>query len=380
MKFLLISAIAFATVGVVAPWNSFSEPSRSSLSDAPSYASYDNQVLPVSDRTTDRTTDRTRAQPNLTRDRSSVQIAQEVDARSAWLMNENPNARINIRSAPTTSATVVHIGRVGDRLVILDETPRDDGYMWYLVRLADANVEGWVRGDLVSREVPIAPTRSSDSSIASIDPDARQETGSRREIATMGQFTSEEINYFLEIALGSENGSYSPNIRKWRDEIRIQIMTSHPDGDDAVVQDVIDDLNELIGGTPTLVLVDSNPNVELYFLPLEEFSEFDPSLRRGQIGAAWIEEDDYVIHHAKILIGSSHLTNDERAHIIREEITQSLGIMRDSWSYPGSIFYQGWTRTQRFDSIDETMIRMLYNSAIELGMNAEEVEQVLTHL
>lgn len=53
--------------------------------------------------------------------------------------------------------------------------------------------------------------------------------------------------------------------------------------------------------------------------------------------------------------------NTQRKHILREEMTQCLGFGNDSFAYPKSIFYQGWTETLAYSEIDEKIIKMLYN-------------------
>ena len=54
-------------------------------------------------------------------------------------------------------------------------------------------------------------------------------------------------------------------------------------------------------------------------------------------------------------------TNDGQKHLLREELTQSLGLCNDSYDYPESIFYQGWTETTEYAEIDKELIQMLYN-------------------
>ena len=44
-----------------------------------------------------------------------------------------------------------------------------------------------------------------------------------------------------------------------------------------------------------------------------------------------------------------------------EELTQSLGLFNDSYKYPESIYYQGWTTTTEYAPIDVELIEMLYN-------------------
>ncbi|MEL6552354.1 MAG: serine/threonine protein kinase [Cyanobacteria bacterium J06621_11] len=56
--------------------------------------------------------------------------------------------RINIRSAPSTSASSPHYAVGGDAIQILDVALGADGYDWYEVAF-ESGAEGWVRSDLV---------------------------------------------------------------------------------------------------------------------------------------------------------------------------------------------------------------------------------------
>jgi hypothetical protein len=53
--------------------------------------------------------------------------------------------------------------------------------------------------------------------------------------------------------------------------------------------------------------------------------------------------------------------DDAQKHLLREELTQSLGLFNDSYKYDNSIFYQGWTTTTEYAPIDRELIDMLYN-------------------
>ena len=41
------------------------------------------------------------------------------------------------------------IAPVGDRVMVLESTKGDDGYIWYYVQFPESKAEGWIRGDLV---------------------------------------------------------------------------------------------------------------------------------------------------------------------------------------------------------------------------------------
>lgn len=64
-------------------------------------------------------------------------------------------------------------------------------------------------------------------------------------------------------------------------------------------------------------------------------------------------------------------------HLLREELTQSLGLAQDSYLYPESIFYSAWTTTNEYARIDRDLIRLLYHPDMSIGLNENQVEEVL---
>lgn len=79
--------------------------------------------------------------------------AAPVLAAPAYIVGGQPGSRINVRSAPSTSAASPHYGLVGDRVQIIDATYSEDGYHWYYVEFA-SGARGWIRGDLVNVREP----------------------------------------------------------------------------------------------------------------------------------------------------------------------------------------------------------------------------------
>lgn len=69
-------------------------------------------------------------------------------ARPATLVAQDNGSRINVRNAPSTTATAPHYGVAGDRVEIQRATTGRDGYQWYYVQFA-SGAKGWVRGDFV---------------------------------------------------------------------------------------------------------------------------------------------------------------------------------------------------------------------------------------
>jgi len=95
----------------------------------------------------------------------------------------------------------------------------------------------------------------------------------------------------------------------------------------------------------------------------------------GYFSVRWNEIG--VIYYGNILIASERLSQQERSHLIREELTQSLGIMKDSNRYNDSIFFQGWTNTINYTPIDRAIISLLYDSRLKPNMTRDQVRKVL---
>lgn len=51
-----------------------------------------------------------------------------------------------------------------------------------------------------------------------------------------------------------------------------------------------------------------------------------------------------------------------KKHVLREEITQSLGFGNDSIKYPDSIFYENFSIVTKYSELDKAIIRKHYNN------------------
>lgn len=189
-------------------------------------------------------------------------------------------------------------------------------------------------------------------------------------------YTDNEIEYFTEIALGSEYGSNVQVIRRWDSDIKIKINGNPNEKDLQTLNQVISDINEIIGDKINLSLVDSNQNIDINFVPLSDFSICNAA--PGNYGYFNCKWSNNVIYECDICIATDDvLLQEERSHMIREELTQSLGLMNDSLGYRDSIFYEEWTYTQKYLEIDKKMIEILYSDKIKPGMVKQEVESEL---
>lgn len=192
-------------------------------------------------------------------------------------------------------------------------------------------------------------------------------------------YTNEQIQYFLEVALGAEFGETGGTVRKWNGPIRIRVQGTPTREDLATLNAVVAELNELTNGI-TLELSNSSANIDLHFAPESQFRNLEPNYRPRNLGFFWTWWNGGEIYRARILISTTGVTQRERSHLIREELTQSLGLMRDSNRYPDSIFYQGWTEVNQYTPTDRAIISMLYRPEVRAGMSRTEVLTALRNL
>ena len=190
-------------------------------------------------------------------------------------------------------------------------------------------------------------------------------------------YTQSEIKYFMEIALGTEYGT-STTVKKWSGTVRIMVKGNPTSTDIKTLNAVINELNELTDQKIHLKIVTRKPEITIQFVPVSEMTTYESNYVQGNWGFFYVWwRDSYEIYRGNILIGSDKPTQEQRNHLIREELTQSLGLLNDSWKHEGSIFYQGWTETQEFAEIDKRLIQILYGDKIKKGMTRNQVEKVL---
>lgn len=194
--------------------------------------------------------------------------------------------------------------------------------------------------------------------------------------------TQSDIDYFAEVALGSEWGNNPQLIRKWNTNLRIRVTGTRTAEDDATIRQVMQEINELINGSGVqLVRDDRNPNVEIIYAPESQFRQLESNYVPGNLGFFWVRWNSSVLNYARVLItNTNRVTQRERNHLLREELTQVLGLMRDSNRYRNSIFYQGWTDVNEYAEIDRTLIRMLYHPQLRPGMTRSQAVAVLQTL
>jgi len=172
-------------------------------------------------------------------------------------------------------------------------------------------------------------------------------------------FSEQELKYFYKIAFNIEDEfkikrKIKTKLKFWTKDIAIKIHGNYLENDSLELVKIINELNILIN-TIEISLVTTNNNVDIFFLKQQEFQKYSDNTKDN-----WGYFRVYYNKQAIILL-NENLTYPRRSHILREELTQSLGLCNDTYDYPFSIFYKGYSNVTEYSALDKKLIQLLYN-------------------
>lgn len=197
------------------------------------------------------------------------------------------------------------------------------------------------------------------------------------------EFQEETINYFTDVALGFEFGGASLITRKWNEDILISVSGDMPHYLIQELDNIIAELNDLITDNVTITIAEQGQgsNFMIFFGKGGDYAEINPSAstyidnNRGLFFVNW--NDAQNLTAADIYVDTERVEPIFQRHLLREELTQSLGLAMDRPEYPESIFQTSWTSTTEYADIDKELIRLLYHPDVVSGLNEEQVRKVL---
>lgn len=182
------------------------------------------------------------------------------------------------------------------------------------------------------------------------------------------RYDDETNTYFKEIALKLE---FSDIVKtepfRWTEDMHIFLEPNATPLIRNELNRIVSELNELIDPIEiSIVNNKSEANCHIYFDDVNGFlnniseSSREETKKRLSVNCGYFSSGN---NSAYLHINLARINDDTDAqkHLLREELTQSLGLFNDSWSYPESMFYQGWTQTIDFAEIDKRLIDLLYN-------------------
>ncbi|MDY6800609.1 MAG: DUF2927 domain-containing protein [Bacteroidota bacterium] len=173
----------------------------------------------------------------------------------------------------------------------------------------------------------------------------------------INSFSEEELFYFYQLAFEREFQSTNHKLCLWTRNVSMELIGEHTCEDSAEVARIKTELNELIDPIE-LNIVKNNGNLKIYYVDHNYFNSLFPITlnTRGYFAVKWNR-----FFPRGIIFVDKNQSLLKRRHIVREEITQALGLMNDSQLYKKSVFYQGNSNITEYTEIDKQMIRLLYN-------------------
>lgn len=183
------------------------------------------------------------------------------------------------------------------------------------------------------------------------------------------KYDQKTMEYFREITLKNElNNKIKRHPIKYKSDVKIYLQ-GHTNKiiEDEVVK-ILKDLNEIIDPIE-FYTVDkkSDANMVVFLGDLQSFITLNPDLIDSpQInnceGLFRIKTRGNQIVSSRIFINLDKQESKlDLLDCLREEITQSLGAINDSYRYPTSTFYQGENYVTEYSDMDVNVIKILYN-------------------
>jgi hypothetical protein len=194
------------------------------------------------------------------------------------------------------------------------------------------------------------------------------------------------VEYFNEIALGFEFGSAPEVTRKWKTHMKIFVGGNKQQELMAELQTIIGEINTLASdGFSASVVTDTlQSNFYIFLGSRADSAKKFPSLSNLVVsnwGLFNVSFDAYnKIYGGYMYVDTDRSNSFEEKHLLREELTQSLGLAKDSNRYPDSIFQASWTATTEYSDIDKDVVRLLYHPAMLAGLERSKCVEVLREI
>jgi len=186
------------------------------------------------------------------------------------------------------------------------------------------------------------------------------------------------VNYFNSIALGFEFGNASRVTRKWTQDVVIFVDGTGSQGLLNELDIVIADINRLIDQSGIELRITNDISESNYFLFLGSGSSYanlvpnaSPFIQ-DNFGLFFVSFDvNDEITNATMYVDIIRASPRKQRHLLREELTQSLGLAMDSPLFSDSIFQSSFALgcSTSFADIDEVIIQMLYDPRIRTGLD-----------
>ena len=191
------------------------------------------------------------------------------------------------------------------------------------------------------------------------------------------------VDYFKEVALGFEFGNESKITRRWEGNMKLFIGGKPTPALLAETNRIVSEINDLASNEFNVEVVSDSlqSNFYIFFGSGNSYAAIFPAQSSfvasnwGLFSVSYPSSNVLFKGHMYVDIYRANLI--EQKHLLREELTQSLGLARDSDLYPESIFQQSFsTKTTDYAPIDKDLIRLLYHPKMKVGLDRDQVDKL----
>ena len=190
------------------------------------------------------------------------------------------------------------------------------------------------------------------------------------------------IDFFKQVALGAEYGTSAKVTKKWNSPMRLYLAGETHEVLTQELDDIIESINSLMEADFYIERVNDSidSNFYVYLGQAEDYARRFPYTRElletndGLVTVLLNEK--HQITKGEVFVDLYRTSLAEQRHLLREEITQGLGLLNDVPYYPTSIFYRDHSVITEFMRNDKEVIRLLYHPQMASGLNEEAVDIV----
>lgn len=192
------------------------------------------------------------------------------------------------------------------------------------------------------------------------------------------------VDYFKEVALGFEFGNESKITRRWEGNMKLFIGGKPTLALLAETNRIVNEINDLANNEFKVEVVGDSlqSNFYIFFGSGVSYATIFPAQSSlvasnwGLFSISFTGSNQLFKGHMYVDINRANTI--EQKHLLREELTQSLGLARDSDLYPESIFQQSFsTKTIEYAPIDRELVRLLYHPKMKVGLDRDQVDKLL---
>ena len=198
-----------------------------------------------------------------------------------------------------------------------------------------------------------------------------------------GVSADDVISYYNEVVLDAEfsSGGNASLVQKWTSPIYYIINGSPTQKDRQVLSDFVQWLNT-IPGFPGMqeTQVDALADLRIHFCSYSQMIDILGDDFYGCDGGVtfWYNNQNRITQETICI--RTDIDQTVRNSVILEEIYNGLGPVQDTWLRTDSIIYAGYSEPQSLTAVDELLLKLLYSSEIQCGMNASQCESVIRKL